>query len=558
MALRDRSEIGSLNTCLEESIKSHWNRPALTDYQGATLTYCDVARKIEKLHILFENSGLQRGDKVALCGRNSANWAVAFFATLTYGAVAVPLLHEFTADQIQNCVNHSDAKLLFVGDYVKTIINADDMPGLEGIINIPDFSLFVCRSEKLEYAREHLNEIFGTRWPKEFTRENLCFYKEQDPDELALINYTSGTTGHSKGVMLPYRALWSNYNFADSVMHNDLHETDSTISMLPMAHMYGMTFELIYEFIVGCHIYYLTRTPSPAIILKAFSEIKPRIIISVPLIIEKIIKKRVMPKVQTNRMRLLLNTPGINRKVRDKICEEIVEAFGGNFYEIIIGGAAMSQEVEQFLCRIHFPITIGYGATECAPIICYEDWKSFVPGSCGKCVVNMELKVMSSDPQTTPGEILVRGWNVMLGYYKDEKLTKETIDEDGWFHTGDLGIIDGEGNVFIKGRSKNMLLGANGQNIYPEEIEDKLNSLPLVAECVVVQRDEKLVGLVYPDYDEAEKIGLEPSDIASVMTEDMNTLNSTLPSYCKLSKIEIREEEFSKTAKKSIRRFLYT
>lgn len=558
MLIQDKATIPNISQLFEGSIRNHWHLPALTDYQGETFSYNDVARKIEKLHIMFENSGLQKGDKIALCGRNSSNWAVAFFATLTYGAVAVPLLHEFTADQIHNCVNHSDSKLLFVGDYVKNIIDADQMPQLEGIINLPDFSLCVCRSEKLEFAREHLNEIFCTRWPKEFQPENFTCYKGQTPDDLALINYTSGTTGHSKGVMLPYRALWSNYHFATEVMNPYLHKGDKVISILPLAHMYGMSFELIYEFIIGCHISFLTRVPSPAVILKAFDEIKPRIIISVPLIIEKIIKKKVMPALQTNRMRLLLNTPGIGKKIRDKICEQVKDVFGGNFYEIIIGGAAMSQEVESFLHRINFPITIGYGATECAPIICYEDWQRFIPGSCGKCVVNMELNVESPDPYNIPGEILVRGLNVMLGYYKDEELTKQSIDSDGWFHTGDLGILDSEGNVFIKGRSKNMLLSANGQNIYPEEIEDKLNSKALVAECVVVQRDDKLVGLVYPDFEEARKLGLEDSDLESVMAENLTSLNAELPSYYKLSKIEIRNEEFSKTAKNSIRRYLYS
>ena len=557
MSIIDKKEIGSFNKIIEQSIIKNWEREALTDYQGCTLYYKDVARKIEKLHILFEKCGVDRGDKIALCGRNSANWAVAFFATLTYGAVAVPLLHEFTADQIHNCVNHSDAKLLFAGDYVTTIINPDEMPNLEGIINIPDYSLHTCRTEKLEYAREHLNELFGLKYERAFTSADVHYYYEKDCDELALINYTSGTTGHSKGVMIPYRALWSNNVFAKQVMGNNVRCGDSVISILPMAHMYGMAFEMIFEFSIGCHIYYLNRTPSPAIILKAFSEIRPAIIISVPLILEKIIKKRVMPKLQNNRMRVLLNTPGIGRKVRDKICEEIVESFGGRFYEVIIGGAAMNQEVEAFLKRINFPFTIGYGATECAPIICYEAWNKFVAGSCGKCVVNMELKIASSDPQHVPGEIMVRGLNVMLGYYKADDLTREAIDEDGWFHTGDLGVIDGEGNVFIKGRSKNMLLGANGQNIYPEEIEHKLNSLPLVAECVVVQREDKLVGLVYPDYDEAKRLGLDKDDIIDVMEENRNNLNDQMPAYSKVTKIEIRQEEFTKTAKKSNRRFLY-
>lgn len=558
MSIPRKEDIGSFNQLIEDSVKTNWERESLTDYGGVTLYYKDVARKIEKLHLLFEHSGVQKGDKIALCGRNSANWGVAFFATLTYGAVAVPLLHEFTAEQVHNCVNHSDSKLLFVGDYVKTIINADEMPALEGIINIDDYSLNVCRNDKLFYAREHLNELFGQKYPRDFDKSDVNYYKESDPDELCMINYTSGTTGYSKGVMLPYRAVWSNNIFARTVMKGQVGTGDKVISILPMAHMYGMAFEFLYEFSIGCHVYYLNRIPSPAIILKAFNEIKPKIMISVPLVLEKIVRKRVMPQLQTNRMRVLLNTPGISKKVRDKICDKLKKAFGGEFYEIIIGGAAMNQEVAELLHRINFPLTIGYGATECAPIICYEQWYDFVPGSCGKCVINMELKIASPDPQNIPGEILVRGLNVMLGYYKDEKLTREALDDEGWFHTGDLGVMDEEGNVFIKGRSKNMLLGANGQNIYPEEIEDKLTSMPLVAECVVVQRDEKLVGLVYPDMDEAKKIGLVFSDLESVMEDNRKELNESLPAYSKITKIELRKEEFSKTAKKSIRRFLYS
>ena len=557
MTIPRKEEIGSFNAIIENSIKEHWNLEALTDYNGVTLYYKDLARKIEKLHILFEKSGIERGDKIALCGRNSVNWAVAFFATITYGAVAVPLLHEFTAEQIHNCVNHSDTKLLFVGDYVKTVINPEAMPHLEGIINIPDFSLMVCRSERLKYARENLNALFGEKYPKHFREEHVEYYKEKDPDEVVLINYTSGTTGHSKGVMLPYRAIWSNRQFAIHVMENNVHAGSKVISILPLAHMYGMAFELVYEISIGCHVYFLNRIPSPAVLLTAFSEIKPAIIISVPLILEKIIKKRVLPALQHPRMKVLLNTPGINKKIREKICKKLISLFGGEFYEIIIGGAAMSQEVEEFLHKIDFPFTIGYGATECAPIMCYEDWKEFVPGSCGKVAINMELQIMSPDPINIPGEIYVRGLNVMTGYYKDEELTKASIDEDGWFHTGDLGLIDEAGNVYIKGRSKNMLLGANGQNIYPEEIEDKLNSLPFVLESIVVQRDEKLYALVYPDYDEAKKIGLDKDDLESIMGENLNAINKEMPSYSKITKIEIQQSEFVKTAKKSIRRYLY-
>ena len=550
-------EIVSLNSLIEKSIIDNWNRDALTDFKGATLQYHDVARKIEKLHIMFENSGVQQGDKIALCGRNSACWAVAFLATLTYGAVAVPILHEFTAEQIHNIVNHSGAKLLFVGDVVATVIDATKMPDLEGIIYIPDYSLVVSRTEKLTYAREHLNEMFGKKFPKYFRQEHVHYRRETSGEEMALINYTSGTTGFSKGVMIPYRAMWSNYDFAMSVLGSTVKAGDSVISILPMAHMYGMSFEFFFEFLHGCHIFYLTRVPSPAIIAQAFSEVKPAVIIAVPLVIEKIIRKKVFPKIQNNRMRLLLNMPVLNRKVNQKICEQVKNAFGGRFYEIIIGGAAFNQEVELFLKRINFPYTVGYGATECAPIICYADYHDFVPGSCGKPVVHMEVRIDSEDPENVPGEILARGLNVMLGYYRNEEATRQTLDKDGWYHTGDLGTMDANGNVFIKGRSKNMLLSANGQNIYPEEIEDKLNSMALVNESIVIQQGDKLVGLVHPDYDEAKGMRLTNDDIVAVMEQNRQELNAEMPAYSKLSTIKIQEEEFEKTPKKSIKRYLY-
>uniref|UniRef100_UPI004025C36D AMP-binding protein n=1 Tax=Prevotella sp. TaxID=59823 RepID=UPI004025C36D len=458
-------EIPSFNALIEKSIIDHWDSDALTDYKGITLQYHDVARKIEKLHILFENSGVQKGDKIALCGRNSSAWACAFLATLTYGAVAVPILHEFTPDQIYNIVNHSDAKLLFVGDVVATQIDGTKMPALEGIVYLPDYSLVLSRTDKLTYAREHLNEMFGHKYPKYFRKEHVSYYKEQSPEELALINYTSGTTGFSKGVMLPYRSLWSNADFARTVIGKHIAVGDKVISILPMAHMYGMAFEFLFEFLSGCHVYYLTRIPSPAIIAQAFADVRPRIIIAVPLIIEKIIRKKVFPKLQTNKMRLLLNMPVINKKVNEKICEQVTAAFGGNFYEIIVGGAAFSQEVESFLNRIGFRYTVGYGATECGPIICYSDYASFAKGSCGRAALHQEVRIVSPDPENVPGEILTKGPNVLLGYYKNEDATRAAIDEDGWFHTGDLGTMDAEGIVFIKGRSKNMQLGSNGQNI---------------------------------------------------------------------------------------------
>lgn len=544
------------NEQIEQSIKNYWDLDALSDYKGETFQYKDIARIIEKLHIIFEYSNVQRGDRIAICGRNTAHWGAVFFATLTYGAVAVPILHEFKAEQIHNIVNHSEAKLLFVGDQVWKELSAEEMPALEGIINIADYSLLVGRTDKVAYAREHLNQLFGERFPKNFRQHHVSYYKGQ-PEELAVINYTSGTTSNSKGVMIPYRALWSNLEFAQSVIGPHVKSGDKVISMLPMAHMYGMAFEFIFEFCQGCHTYFLTKTPTPSILFGAFSELKPRIIIAVPLIIEKIIRKAVLPKIQGTTVRMLLKVPLVRQKIKDKICEQLKSAFGGNFYEIIIGGAAFNREIEMLLHDIGFNYTVGYGTTECAPILAYEDWHDFVPGSCGKTAPRMEIKINSDDPQHTVGEILARGANVMLGYYKNEEATAETL-RDGWYHTGDLGIMDEQGNIFIKGRSKNMLLGSNGQNIYPEEIEDLLNNLPLVNESIVIQKGQKLYGLVYPDYEEAHKLGMQDSDMESVMEQNRTDLNGMLPAYAQLSGIKIFHEEFEKTPKKSIKRFLYT
>lgn len=540
---------------VEKSIKENWDLDALTDYKGATLQYKDVARKIEKLHILLAESGIKPGDKVAVCGRNSSHWGVAFLAILTYGAVAVPILHEFKADNIHNIVNHSEARLLFVGDMVWEALNEAEMPLLEGIILMTDFTLLVCRSKQLEYAREHLNELFGKKFPRNFRREHVA-YRRDEPEELAVINYTSGTTSFSKGVMLPYRSLWSNTQFAFEVL--PLKPGDKVVSMLPMAHMYGLAFEFLYEFASGCHVFFLTRMPSPKIIFQAFSEVKPHIVIAVPLIIEKIIKKNVLPKLETLKMKMLLKVPIINDKIKAAVREQMIKGFGGNFYEVIVGGAAFNQEVEKLLKSIDFPYTVGYGMTECGPIICYEDWKRFRMGSCGKAAPRMEVRIDSPDPQHIVGEILTRGDNVMLGYYKNEEATKQIFDADGWLHTGDLGIMDEEGNVTIKGRSKNLLLGPSGQNIYPEEIEEKLHNLPYVAESIVIQQnDNKLAALIYPDFDEAYAQGMSNKDIEVAMEENRVTLNSELPAYSQISRIKIYSEEFEKTPKKSIKRFLY-
>ena len=549
--------IPSFNSYIEQSIIKNWDQDALTDYKGATLQYKDVARKIEKMHILFENCGVKPGDKIALCGRNCAHWAVSFLAVLSYGAVAVPILHEFNAEQIHNIVNHSESKLLFVGDVVATIIDEKEMPNLEGIVYIPDFSLVVSRTESLTYAREHLNAMFGQKYPKYFRKEHVHYHKDE-AEELALINYTSGTTGYSKGVMLPYRALWGNLDFCLRRLGIFIKPGSNMLSILPMAHMYGLAIEFIFGFVNGCHLFYLTRLPSPAIIAQAVADTKPAVVISVPLVIEKIMRKRVFPKIQSNAVRLLLNMPVVNKKVKQRICEQVYQAFGGQAYEIIVGGAALNQEVEKFLYDIDFPLTVGYGATECAPLISYSDYHDFVPGSCGTAVDHMEIKINSRDQENELGEILTRGTNVMLGYYKNEEATRQVLDEDGWYHTGDQGIMSSDGHLFIKGRIKNMLLGANGQNVYPEEIEDKLNSMALVAECIIVQRGEKLVALVYPDHDEAESMDFSGDDVKAIMEQNRQELNNILPAYCKISAIEIHEEEFAKTPKKSIKRYLYS
>ena len=544
----------SFNAYIQRAIVNNWDQDALTDYQGVTLQFHDVARKIEKLHILFNNSYVKPGDKIAICGRNSAHWAVAYLATLTYGAVAVPILHEFNGEQIQNIVNHSESKLLFIGDYAVKTIDPEKMPYLEGIINIPDFSLMISRKEALTYAREHLNLMFGSKYPMAFRKENVNYHKDE-AEELALINYTSGTTGFSKGVMLPYRALWGNIEFIMNRLGKKVRPGTNMLSILPMAHMYGMAVEFLFAFCNGCHLFFLTRLPSPAIIAQAFAEVKPSLIVTVPLIIEKIIRKRVFPKIQNNRMRLLLQMPVVNKKVKERICQEVSNAFGGQFYEIIVGGAALSKEVEEFLLSINFPITVGYGTTECAPLISYCDYTEFVGGCCGKPIDRMEVKILSHDPENIAGEIVTRGTNVMLGYYKNDEATKAVIDDDGYYHTGDLGTLSATNHLFIRGRIKNMLLGANGQNVYPEEIEDKLNSMPMVSESIIIQRDDKLVALVHPDKDEVVSFSIE--ELTNIMEQNRNDLNQTLPVYSRISAIELHEEEFAKTPKKSIKRYLY-
>ena len=539
---------------IQQSIIKNWDKDSLTDYKGITLQYKDVARKIAKFHIVLESAGIQPGDKIAVCGRNSAHWAVTFLATITYGAVIVPILHEFKADNIHNIVNHSEAKLLFVGDQAWENLNEDAMPLLEGIASLTDFSSLVSRNEKLTYAFEHRNAIYGQRYPKNFRPEHICYRKDR-PEELAIINYTSGTTGYSKGVMLPYRSIWSNVAYCFEML--PVKPGDHIVSMLPMGHVFGMVYDFLYGFSAGAHIYFLTRMPSPKIISQSFSEIKPRVISCVPLIVEKIIKKDILPKVDSKIGKLLLKVPIVNDKIKSLARQAAMEIFGGNFDEIIIGGAPFNAEVEAFLKKIGFPYTIAYGMTECGPIICSSRWDTLKLASCGKATTRMEVRIDSPDPKTHAGEIVCRGANMMLGYYKNPEATAQIIDVNGWLHTGDLGVMDEEGYVTVRGRSKNMLLTSSGQNIYPEEIESKLNNMPYVAESLIVLQHDKLVALIYPDFDDAFAHGLQQNDIQKAMEVNRVELNQQLPNYCQISKIKIHFEEFEKTAKKSIKRFMY-
>ncbi len=550
------NSIPSFNSYIEQSIVKNWHLDALTDYKGATLQYRDVARKIEKLHILFENSDVKEGDKIAVCGRNSSQWAVAFLAIVTYGAVVVPIQNEFKPEQIHNIVNHSESKLLFVGDVVATEIEPDKMPSLEGIIYLPDSSLVISRSEKLTYAREHLNEMFGRKFPKYFREEHIHYHVDS-PEELAMINYTSGTTGFSKGVMLPYRALWGNLDYLLDHVAPHIGKNCNILSSLPMAHMYGLMAELIFNIALGNHIFFLTRLPSPSLIAQAFTEIKPDIIFAVPLVVEKIVRKKIFPYLQTNRARLLMNMPVINKRIKEKVREFVMREFGGKAYQVVVGGAPLNKEIESFFISIGFPIAMAYGTTETAPFITFANCDEYEAGSCGIPVKHMEVKVSSHDPENTPGELICRGTNVMLGYYKNPQATDAVIDSEGWFHTGDLATRSADGHFFVRGRSKNMLLGPNGQNIYPEEIEDKLNSMAMVNESLVIQKGDKLVALVNPDKDEAQALGFTEEDLNNVMEQNRKELNNLIPGFSQISHIQLHEKEFEKTAKKSIKRYLY-
>ncbi len=545
----------SVNKIYQEAFKKNWDRPAISNYQGVTLHYRDVAERIEKLHIMFSECGLQKGDKVAICSRNQANWAVSFFSAMTYGAVPVPLLHEFKSSNIHHLVNHSEAKILFVDDVIWEGLTESEMPGLHAIIQVNNFKLLYASDNKIVEAREHLNELFGKKYPEAFMPENLDYY-EDSADELAVINYTSGTSGFSKGVMIPYRAIFSNLQFAQEVIPG-LDNTKSVVSMLPSAHMYGLMFEVMYELSAGAHVHFLSRVPSPKIIMQALAEVKPYIIIAVPLVIEKIYKSKVKPVLEKAGIKFMMKLPGLDQVVMNKIRAELVNAFGGEFYEVIIGGAAFNKDVEAFFKKMGFPFTVGYGMTECAPIITYDDWQKSKLYSCGKAAPNMEIKIDSSDPENVPGEVMVKGANVFLGYYKNDEATSAVLGGDGWFRTGDMGVIDSDGALFLKGRSKCMILGPSGQNIYPEEIETVINTRPYVIDSLVIEDDGGLTALIYPDFPQGEADGMSQEVFSKFMMDSLPELNKELPNYARIKKIEIMPEDFERTPKKSIKRYLY-
>ncbi|MBO5498753.1 MAG: AMP-binding protein [Bacteroidales bacterium] len=548
-------EYTSVNKIYQEAFKKNWDRPAISNYHGETLHYKDVARRMEKLHIMFEECGLKRGDKVAICSRNQANWAVTFLAIMTYGAVPVPLLHEFKSANIHHLVNHSEAKILFVDEVIWEGLSETEMPDLHAIIQVNTFKILYAVDQKIIDAKYHLNELFGKKYPEAFEPQMLDYY-EDSAEELAVINYTSGTSGFSKGVMIPYRAILSNLQFARKVLPQ-LDNKSRVVSMLPCAHMYGLMFEVLYELSAGCHVHFLSRLPSPKIIMQALSEVKPNIVIAVPLVIEKIYKSKVKPVLEKEGIKFLMKLPGLNQVVLNKVRTELVNAFGGEFIEVIIGGAAFNKEVEAFFKKMNFPFTVGYGMTECAPIITYDDWKDEKLYSCGKAAPNLEVKIDSSDPQNVPGEILVKGANVFLGYFKNEEATKAVFTEDGWFRTGDMGVLDADGSLFIKGRTKCMILGPSGQNIYPEEVETVLNSQPYVVESLVIEDNGGLTALIYPDFQQGAKDGMAQYEFVKHIEGMLPDLNKELPNYAKLKKIEVMSEDFERTPKKSIKRYLY-
>ncbi|MFO7924414.1 MAG: AMP-binding protein [Bacteroidales bacterium] len=540
---------------IETSINNNWDITAFSDYKGASYKYSDVAHRIARIHIAFEQGGIKKGDKIALLGKNSAHWTIVYLATISYGAVIVPVLPDFRPNDVHHIVNHSDSIVLFVADSILETLKEQEMTNLMAIFSVNDFSLLSDKGNAgLREKMSSIDQLFAEKYPDGLTPEN--FNLEEVPNsDLAVISYTSGTTGFSKGVMLPHNSIVSNVVYAHNNM--PLEPGDSIVSFLPLAHSYGCAFEFLFPFTLGCHITFLTKTPSPQVILGSFKEIRPRLVLAVPLIIEKIYKKQLLPTLEKPVMKFLLKVPGINKLIYKKIKNKLVEAFGGNFHEVVCGGAALNKDVEIFFNKIKFPFSIGYGMTECGPLISYAGWDKTRLGSAGKIVDGMEVMIDSSDPYNEVGEIMVRGENVMLGYYKNEKATSEVLDKDGWLHTGDLGLIDRDDFVYIKGRSKSMLLGPSGQNIYPEEIEAKLNNMNYILESVVIESKGRLVALVYPDHETAKTDGIDEVQLEAIMENHRKNLNKELPVYMNLSKIRIYPEEFEKTPKKSIKRFLY-
>lgn len=546
----------SLNALLKDSILRNWDNMALSDLGGINYQYKDVALLMAKLHIIFDAAGLRPGDKVAICGKNSSDWAVIFLSCLTAGVIAVPILHEFKADMVHHLINHSGSRLLFVDAAIWENLDEKVMPDLVGAIYISELGMPLSRSGRLTDTRNNLNEYFGRKYPYSFDKKDVDFYEDK-PDELAVISYTSGSTGMSKGVMLPYVSFWSNVRFCLDNL-DFLKPGQGVVNMLPLAHLYGLTIDMIHPFCKGCHLHFLTRLPSPKVILKAFADVRPTLIITVPLILEKIIRNNVFPLLDKPVMKLLLKVPFLDDRLLAKIKENLLAAFGGNLKEIIVGGAPLNPDVEKFLYRIGFPVTVGYGMTECGPLISYAPSSISKPRSVGRIVDRMEVRIDSPDPLTVPGNILVRGENLMKGYYKNDKATREVFpDDSGWMNTGDMGIIDEEGHIFIMGRSKTMILGPSGQNIYPEEIEQKLNILPYVSESLIIDDGGSLVALIHPDFEAANDQHLDDAAIESIMDDNLETLNAMLPAYSKVKRYKIMDVEFEKTPKRSIKRFLY-
>lgn len=540
---------------IAQAIKENWGTPAFSDYYGGTLRYCDVARKVAKLHILFRQAGIAPGQKIAFCGRNCSQWATGVIAAITYGAVAVPILHDFKPDTVAHLVDDSDSRLFFTDSNTWENIQQTDVPKLEGVLCVDDYSLLFSRSDSLTKARKRLNLLFGERYPERFSPADVA-YDDFDPDAVAIINYTAGSTGFSKGVMLTHRNIWSNLRYSIDGL-TFLKPGDGMVSILPQAHMFGLMIECFHPFVKGCHIYFLSRTPSPKILLDAFAEVRPKLIVAVPLIIEKIVRTRVFPVLDKPLMKLLLHTPGVKEKIYAKVRTQLIEAFGGQLLQLIVGGAAVSADVEAFLRKIRFPITVGYGMTECAPLIGYAPWDEQRPGSCGRIVDRMEARVDSTDPVNKPGVLWVRGQNVMKGYYNNPEATADVLAPDGWMNTGDICTIDADGYIYIRGRDKNMILGPSGQNIYPEEIEQKLNNLPLVAESLIIDDSGKLTALIYPDYETARKNGLDDAGIEAAMKKNIATLNTQIPAFSPVRAFRLMKEEFEKTPKRSIKRYLY-